>query len=227
MKHLLVLLSLWSVQGYAQNCSSAWIYKPYLSCGAGGSADLSVAGVFRGSEELVSDWIEGGADDQQGLCVQMRDAYNNDPINKSAGLVGTLTQGTPIRETDRKGLRTYYSYVCQIAVNQHPVIAGAPNAACGTSSDWLVQVGGAIPATAEVRCMSCDELDSHPMPELVSCLQQNIAEIVNTGAVQFSDGSLNPMKNKVQAIMNFAADQPISNLQSFEEIMLFQNFLKD
>lgn len=231
MKHLLVLLTLWSVLGHAQignaqNCSSVWVFKPYLSCGAGGSPDLSAAGVLRGYQELTSEWIEDGADDQQGLCIQLRDGFNNDPINKAAGLVGSLTQTTPIREDDRKGLKTYYEYVCHIVVNQHPVVNGAPNAACGTEANWIAQVGGAIPVNAEVRCLSCDELDNRPMPELVGCMQRNISEIVNTGAVQFPAGSLDPMKDKVQAIMNYAADHPISNLQSFQEIMLFENFLK-
>ncbi len=226
MKHLLVLLTVWSVQGWAQNtCSSVWVYKPYLTCGQAASPNTSIPGTLIGARELESGWFRGGAD-QVAICASLEADFNGQPGKRLAGLVAKLTQPAPVREQDRKNVRTEYRYYCQVQVVQYPMGSPVASPECGVSDRYMYAHGSQPAPAGQTTCLSCDHLDGAKIEELVSCLQTNIRDVVNARAVELRAEDLQPMKVKVARILEMSKAMPISNLQSFEQISLFIDFVK-
>lgn len=223
VKLLLGLLTVWSVQGFAQNtCSSVWVYKPYEVCQAAGSPDLSVAGQFVRYEELNTGKLEG-AQDELGLCQMLLADFNGQQGNRAAGLVATLTSPGPVRNVEHGKIgRIKHTYYCGVNVNQHPVVKAA-SASCGSSERYSYQIGGAAPQD-NAQCLSCDSLDGANINDLTVCLQNNIRDIINTRAVELREGDLAPVRQKVRQIQKINCTNPVASLQSLDQISLFMDF---
>lgn len=231
MKHLLVLFTLWSVsaQAHAQGntCSSVWVYKPYLTCAQGAGPNLAAGGVFVAYQELPSAWIRGGADDQAALCAEVVNHYNEDQLTRNAGFNAVLTQATPVREDDKKRIDgTYYKYFCGVNISRYPVNTAAPAAQCGTELKWKAQSPAqGMPANAEVRCMTCDHLDTSPdMNQLVNCMYANIAEVIEAKDTYFGNADLAPFKAKIQTLMQIHQSSPIESLNQFNVRSAFEKY---
>lgn len=225
LKLLLVLLTLWSVQGIAQTCSTVWVYKPYLSCGQGAGPDTSAPATYIGYRELPSAKLEG-AQDEPGICRDLMAAFNNDPQNRAAGLAARLYLPDPVKREPYypNGLKIHvkWTYWCAVTVEQFP-IAQQASSACGSEERYSYFQGNKPQDNA--TCLSCDEYDKdEDISHMVSCLQNNINDVINTRAVELRDRDLRIVAKKVRALQKENCGKSIPGMGSLDTLTTFSDF---